>query len=194
VRIENLTPTIKGVWLSWTADHFQAGQYVNLHAWRGAARAFSIASAGPQPRDRAQHAPRAGRQGHHLVHQQLQVGERVQPRALRALLRAAHRGRRLAYLFMAGGSGLSSPRSMILDLLAAGCDKPITLVNGAQPGRALHHDDEPRPRAPQLRHVRASGASPRTALDGARGFVHDAAKAHFATTFAATRPTCAARR
>lgn len=33
-------------------------------------------------------------------------------------------------VFMAGGSGLSSPRSMILELLAQGCTQPITLVYG----------------------------------------------------------------
>jgi len=31
-------------------------------------------------------------------------------------------------IFMGGGSGLSSPRSMILDLLEEGFELPITLV------------------------------------------------------------------
>jgi phenol hydroxylase P5 protein len=42
-----------------------------------------------------------------------------------------HGAEQLPYLFLAGGSGLSSPRSMILDLLAQGITLPITLVNGA---------------------------------------------------------------
>ena len=46
-RIENLTPTIKGVWIELdTPITFQAGQYVNLHVpGEATARAFSIASA-----------------------------------------------------------------------------------------------------------------------------------------------------
>ena len=49
-RIEDLTPTIKGVWIELDAPiTFQAGQYVNLHIpGEGNTRAFSIASAPAQ--------------------------------------------------------------------------------------------------------------------------------------------------
>jgi len=48
VRIETLTPTIKGIWLKLDRPmHFQAGQYINLEipALGGVSRAFSLANA-----------------------------------------------------------------------------------------------------------------------------------------------------
>src|SRR5690606_18978810 len=46
-RMEDLTPTIKGVWIELDRPiDFQAGQYINLHIpGESAPRAFSIASA-----------------------------------------------------------------------------------------------------------------------------------------------------
>ncbi len=35
-------------------------------------------------------------------------------------------------IFVAGGSGLSSPKSMVVELLAEGCKEDITLVQGAR--------------------------------------------------------------
>jgi len=80
-RIEGLTPTIKGVWL--TLDEpmdFQAGQYINLRVpGESAARAFSIASA-PQDGRRIELNVRLvpGGRATGWVHHQLQAGERVQ--------------------------------------------------------------------------------------------------------------------
>jgi phenol hydroxylase P5 protein len=85
-------------------------------------------------------------------------------------------------IFIAGGSGLSSPQSMILDLLEAGDSRQIVLFQGAQPCRTL----QPRtvrgagPGARQL-HL-CAGAQPGGRgfrLDGVQGYVHDAAKQHF---------------
>ena len=42
---------------------------------------------------------------------------------------------------MAGGSGLSSPKSMIADLLEEGCCLPITLVYGARTRDELYDHD-----------------------------------------------------
>ena len=100
---------------------------------------------------------------------------------------SAHAKEGLGYLFLAGGSGLSSPRSMVLDLLAAGCSKPITLVNGARSQDELYHHAEFEQLAdkhPNFSYVAAlSGEAEDSGWTGARGFVHDAAKAHFANDF-----------
>ena len=192
-RIENLTPTIKGVWIELdTPITFQAGQYVNLHVpGEATARAFSIASAPGQSREielNIRHVP--GGKGTGWVHQQLQAGERVQlsgPYGRFFVRESAHRKDDLAYLFLAGGSGLSSPRSMVLDLLAAGCDKPITLVNGARSQDELYHHAEFERLAAEhanFSYVPALSGEPEdSAWLGARGFVHDAAKAHFNNDF-----------
>ena len=79
------------------------------------------------------------------VHQQLRAGDRVQlagPYGRFFVRRSAHDAQGLRYLFLAGGSGLSSPRSMILDLLAGGCPQAITLVNGARSREELYHHAE----------------------------------------------------
>ena len=48
----------------------------------------------------------------------------------------------LPMIFFAGGSGLSSPRSMILDLLAEGCNLPFTLINGQRNLSELYYHAE----------------------------------------------------
>src|SRR3546814_17085446 len=45
-------------------------------------------------------------------------------------------------IFMAGGSGLSSPRSMILDLLEEGCALPLTLIYGQRTIEELYYHGE----------------------------------------------------
>jgi phenol hydroxylase P5 protein len=89
-------------------------------------------------------------------------------------------------LFMAGGSGLSSPRSMILDLLESGATLPITLVYGQRSADELYYDAEFRAHAARYSNFtylpalsEAAGAS----WGGARGFVHEAAKLHFQNDF-----------
>jgi phenol hydroxylase P5 protein len=91
-------------------------------------------------------------------------------------------------LFMAGGSGLSSPRSMITDLLARGCTLPITLVYGQRSREELYYDAEFRALAAQhanFTYVPALSHEPEGSdWDGLRGFVHEAAKVHFNGNFA----------
>ena len=91
---------------------------------------------------------------------------------------------------MAGGSGLSSPRSMILDLLDGGCALPITLVYGQRTRDELYYDAEFRALAAQHPHFTYVPALSEVvdAADGqsatvAQGFVHEAAQAHFGGNF-----------
>ncbi|HPU21177.1 MAG TPA: FAD-binding oxidoreductase, partial [Alicycliphilus sp.] len=131
-----------------------------------------------------------GGKGTGWVHGQLQAGERVQlsgPYGRFFVRATAHAKEQLGYLLLAGGSGLSSPRSMVLDLLAAGCDQPITLVNGARSRDELYHHQEFERLAaqhPQFTYVAALSGEPEGSdWTGARGFVHEAAKAHFNNDF-----------
>lgn len=192
-RIEDLTPTIKGVWIALDKPiRFQAGQYINLVIpGESQPRAFSIASAPQQDREielNIRLVP--GGKGTTWVHQQLAVGDKVRlsgPYGRFFVRESAHRQAQLGYLFLAGGSGLSSPRSMIRDLLTQGCSAPITLVNGARSREELYHHAEFLDLAaqhPNFRYVPAlSGEAEGSDWDGARGFVHEAAKAHFNNDF-----------
>ena len=192
-RLEDLTPTIKGLWLRLDRPmDFQAGQYVNLRVpGESAPRAFSIASA---PQDgtllelNIRHVP--GGRATTWVHRTLREGDAVQlagPYGRFFVRKSAHRRDGLKLLFLAGGSGLSSPRSMILDLLAEGCTLPITLVNGARSREELYHHGEFEAlarRHANFHYVPVLSAEPDgSAWRGARGWVHEAAKAQFDNDF-----------
>lgn len=190
VRIEALTPTIRGIWLK--LDHpmqFQAGQYVNLEvaAVDGKTRAFSIASA-PQSPDMIELNIRIvpGGEVTTWLHEQLKVGDRLTltgPYGRFFVKKSAN----VPLVFMAGGSGLSSPKSMIEDLLAEGCTLPMTLVYGQRNRSELYYDAEFRALAekyPNFTYVPALSHEPAESdWQGFRGFVHEAAKAHFDNDF-----------
>jgi phenol hydroxylase P5 protein len=188
-RIESLTPTIKGVWIELDEPmEFQAGQYINLELADGSgSRAFSLANAPQQPGEvelNIRLVP--GGQATTWIHQALKVGDRVKlagPYGRFFVRKSAA----MPSLFLAGGSGLSSPKSMILDLLADGSTLPITLVYGAR-NRAELYDhalfEQLAAEHAHFTYVPALSDEPAdSGWTGFRGFVHDAAKAHFDNDF-----------
>jgi phenol hydroxylase P5 protein len=187
-RIDNLTPTIKGVWLTLDRDlDFQAGQYVNLHLPDGQSRAFSLANA-PSRGGEAELNIRLvpGGKVTSWVHQNLKAGDSVRisgPYGRFFVRKSADQ----AALFFAGGSGLSSPRSMILDLLESGFEKSITLAYGARNRAELYYHDEFLALAAKhgnFHYVPALSDEPAGSdWPGFRGFVHEAAKVHFDNDF-----------
>lgn len=192
-RIETLTPTIKALHLRLDQPlHFQAGQYIQLAIpGLNESRAFSIANAPADVQARSVielHVRRVpGGAGTAYLHEKLQAGDRLKLSGPygRFFVRTSA-GQPM--IFMAGGSGLSSPRAMILDLLDNGCTQPITLVYGQRSQDELYHDDAFRALAekhPNFTYVAALSNEPEgSAWSGARGFVHEAAKAHFPEGFA----------
>lgn len=190
-RIESLTPTIKGVWIKLDKPEgmrFQAGQYVNLALPGGiGSRAFSIASA-PTVAGEIELNIRIvpGGEGTTYVHEKLRAGDRIRiagPYGRFFVKKSAN----VPVVFMAGGSGLSSPRSMIHDLLEGGFDQPITLVYGQRNRDELYYHDEFLALAgkhPNFRYVPALSHEPEgSGWQGFRGFVHEAAKAAFDNDF-----------
>lgn len=190
-RIETLTPTIKGVWIKLddpAGMRFQAGQYINLELPDGiGSRAFSIASPPSQAGEielNIRIVP--GGRGTGYVHEQMKAGDRARitgPYGRFFVKKSA----RVPVVFMAGGSGLSSPRSMIMDLLEEGFDLPITLVYGQRTRDELYYHDAFVELARQhrnFRYVPALSHEPEgTPWDGFRGFVHEAAHAAFDNDF-----------
>lgn len=191
-RIEALTPTIKAIFIKLSADKplsFQSGQYVNLHipGHPELTRPFSLANA-PQVEGEIELNIRIvpGGAATTYIHESLKVGDEVTVAGPygRFFLRTS---RATPYLFLAGGSGLSSPRSMIHDLLAEGCTQPITLVYGARNRGELYYHDEFVALAEAhegFTYVPALSDEPAdSAWAGARAFVHEAARDHFANDF-----------
>lgn len=192
-RIVPLTPTIKAFHLRLdTPIAYQAGQYVQVRIpGLDAPRAFSIAAA-PGAGGMAQEIEInvrlvPGGAGTTWLHGALSEGERLQLSGPYGRFFVRHSARQ-PLIFMAGGSGLSSPRAMIQELLARGCEQPITLVYGQRSRAELYYDEEFRAlagRHPQFTYVPAiSGDAHDDGWSGARGFVHEAAKAHFGGQFA----------
>lgn len=192
-RIEDLTPTIKAIHLQLDkAIDFQAGQYIQLEIpGIDQSRAFSIANhpAYVQATNRIELNVRKlpGGAGTTWLHEQLKEGDslRLTGPYGRFFVRESAQ---MPMLFMAGGSGLSSPRSMIVDLLSRGCTLPITLVYGQRAREELYYDAEFRALAaqhPNFSYVPALSHEPEGSdWTGARGFMHEAAKSHFGGNFA----------
>jgi phenol hydroxylase P5 protein len=91
-------------------------------------------------------------------------------------------------LFLAGGSGLSSPKSMILDLLEQGDPSPITLLHGARRPHDLHFQAEFEALAARHENFRyipvLSAVQPEDDWQGATGFVHEEAERLYNGRFA----------
>ena len=188
-RIETLTPTIKAVFIETDeALHFQAGQYVNFFLEGGEySRPFSLANPPSSGRELELNIRVvAGGRGTTWVHDQLKVGERVRltgPYGRFFVRKSVPE----ALLFMAGGSGLSSPRSMIIELLEAGDTRPMTLVYGQRNRSELYYHEAflaLAERYPNLSYVPTLSDEPAgSTWTGLRGYVHEAAAAHFSGDF-----------
>ena len=140
-RIEVLTPTIKAIFLEAPGGlAFQAGQYLNVDVpGFGDARAFSLAS---NPRHchelelNVRHV--AGGIATTYLCEQLRVGDAVRCSGPFGRFFIRHSAPE-PLLFLAGGSGLSSPKSMILELLERGDVRAVMLVYGARCRSELYY-------------------------------------------------------
>jgi phenol hydroxylase P5 protein len=129
----------------------------------------------------------AGGEGTTFIHQRLREGDRVTIKGPYGRF-FVRKSVRKPLIFMAGGSGLSSPRSMILDLLEHGWDSPLTLIYGQRIKAELYYHDEFVALAKQyvnFHYVPALSDEPSgSGWTGFRGFVHEAAAEAFPDGFA----------
>ena len=192
-KTQDLTPTIKGIFLKLPEPiHFQAGQYVQVVVpGVEGGRAFSIANSPAQVAATGEVELNVrlvhGGAGTAWLHQKLTQGQKLRisgPYGRFFVRRSAD----LPIVFMAGGSGLSSPRSMILELLEQGFEPKVTLVYGQRTRDELYYDEQFRELAAEhanFTYVPALSNETGSVPAGAfQGFVHDAAKAHFNGNFA----------
>jgi phenol/toluene 2-monooxygenase (NADH) P5/A5 len=190
ISIEDLSPTIKGVRFDLSQPiQFQAGQYINLHMpGVEGARAFSIANKSSENTVLELHIRRVpGGAGTGYIHDHLQVGDTLSvsgPYGQFFTRKSAPED----LIFIAGGSGLSSPQSMVLDLLEHGDTRKITLLQGARnlselynralfEQLALQHEN--------FTYVPAlDNPLPEDKWEGFSGYVHEAAIDYFGGQFA----------
>lgn len=144
IKREMLTPRILGLWIELDeAIDFQAGQYIQYHVpGFNEPRAFSLAnppSSGNMIELNIALIPDG--EATPWIHKNVKVGDRrkISGPFGRFIVR---KSTKKPSIFFAGGSGLASPISMILDLLETdGYTEPITLFYGARNQDELYHDD-----------------------------------------------------
>lgn len=182
VALEAPTHDVKRVTIDVGGDgiDFQAGQYINLTVpGVDGPRAFSLANPPSQRREiELQIRLLPGGKATTWLHRNLAVGDRVElsgPYGRFYVRKSATE----PMLFLAGGTGLSSPRSMILDLLEEGRTEPITLIHGVRTEADLYDQDlfaGLASRHANFRYVPALSHEPEgSAWRGERGFVHEVA-------------------
>ncbi len=184
-----LSPTIRGVKLQLDRTmQFQAGQYINLLLpGVDGARAFSIANKPSEEGVVELHVRRVpDGAGTGYIHDTLRVGDQLPlsgPYGQFFVRKSAPED----LIFIAGGSGLSSPQSMVLDLIEHGDTRKITLLQGARNLSELYNHEV----FEQLA-VRHDNFTYIPALDapaddddwqGFTGYVHEAAVEHFGGQF-----------
>jgi len=184
-KIEDLSPTIKGLTIN--IDHpmqFQAGQYINLNVpGVEGSRAFSIANAPSSNTEVELHIrqiPDGAATGY--IHNELKVGDTLElsgPYGQFFVRKSDDQD----VIFIAGGSGLSSPESMILDLLENGDKRKIYLFQGARNVSELYHRERFEQLAKENENFAYIPALNEPEADdnwqGFKGFVHEAAMDHF---------------
>ena len=172
---------------------FQAGQYINLSvpAAGDRPRAFSIASP-PSSADEIELniCKVEGGVATSWIHDELAVGAEMKFAGPYGRF-FVRKSRPEPLIFLAGGSGLSSPKSMILDLLEEGDRRPMTLIYGARNQEDLYYYDlfsELAGKHPGLTYIPVLSDEPEDSdWQGERGFVHEAAERAFGGRFAGHR-------
>lgn len=189
-RILDLTPTIKAIFLKLSEPiEFQAGQYVQVHVpGVVGGRAFSIANSPAQVAQTGELELNVrilqGGQATTWLHQELKVGDRLKVSGPYGRF-FVRKSLPQPLLFLAGGSGLSSPRSMILDLLNTGHEQSITLVYGQRNLSELYYHEEFEALAKAHANFCYVPAISEDAdgWSGSSGFVHEVASSHFDSDF-----------
>lgn len=188
-EIRDLSPTIKGIFFDLDDEmEFQAGQYINLHIpGVEGTRAFSIANKPSDSRTLELHVRLVpGGAGTTYLHEQLQVGDTLDVSGPYGQFFTRKSDEQDA-IFIAGGSGLSSPQSMILDLLEEGDTRKIYLFQGARNVAELYNRELFEQLAAEhdnFFYIPALNApEAEDNWEGFTGFVHEAAMAHFDNRF-----------
>ena len=181
-RIQDLTPDIKGIWIALDGEGitFQPGQYINLNIpGIDRPRAFSLANSASEKNEIELHIRLVpGGKGSTYIHTQLSEGDTIGLSGPygQFFVRTSRPG---PTLFLAGGSGLSSPKSMILDLLEDGWSDPITLIHGVRTAKDIFFQDlfeDLAKKHSNFRYVPALSQPDDDTWKGEVGFVHEVAE------------------
>jgi phenol hydroxylase P5 protein len=183
VRIEDPCPRIRVITMELPGEgmDFQAGQYINLDVpGVDGPRAFSMANPPSQRNIVELHVCKVpGGAATTWLHEELKEGMTLSftgPYGRFFVRKSAPN----PVLFLAGGTGITAPKSMILDLLENGDTRGITLIHGVRNQAELYTRglfEELARKHENFRYVPVLSDEPEDSdWQGRRGFVHEVAK------------------
>ncbi len=189
-EITDLTSDVKKIIISLDEEiEFQAGQYIQLNIpGVDGPRAFSIANSP----DKADHVELHVRlvpegKGTSYLHGKLAEGDALSFSAPYGHF-FGRKSQNKPMIFIAGGTGLSSPKAMIDELLADGYGQKLTLFHGVRSKADLYYQDYFTALAEKhdsFAYIPAlSDKKDGDDWDGETGFVHEAAERFFDGSFA----------
>lgn len=192
IEVKKLTPRIIGVVLELDDEiDFQAGQYIQYHVPGFAEpRAFSIASSSNSKKivelnialiEDGEATP--------WIHQNVKVGARrkISGPYGRFFVRSSANK---PMIFFAGGSGLSSPKSMIEEQLENGCTLPITLFHGARNEEELYYANlfrDLEKKYENFRYIPVLSDENVEDWDGERGYLNDVSSKVYENDFSGNK-------
>lgn len=187
-EVKDLTPRIKG--LVFQLDNeidFQAGQYIQLHIpGFDEPRAFSIASS-PNLKNAIELHISIVPDGEVTpwIHAHVKAGDQFRIAGPYGRFYVRQSARK-PMIYFAGGSGLSSPKSMIEEQLENGCTERITLFHGARNPDELYYADLFRQYErdyPNFRYVPVVSDKESAGWNGETGYINDVAAKLFDNNF-----------
>ncbi len=189
-EVTALTPDVKKIIISLEQKaEFQAGQYIQLDIpGVEGPRAFSIANS-PDHGDHVELHVRlvAGGAGTTYLHNELAAGDGLSFSAPYGHF-FVRKSQNKPMIFIAGGTGLSSPKSMIDELLEAGYEEKLTLFHGVRAKVDLYYQNYFQALADShdnFTYIPAlSEKKDDDDWDGEVGFVHEAVERYFDGSFA----------
>jgi phenol hydroxylase P5 protein len=188
-EIQDLSPTIKGIHFKLDeAIEFQAGQYINLSIpGVEGSRAFSIANKPSDNESLELHVRLVeGGAGTTYLHERLAVGDQLEVSGPYGQF-FTRKSDTQDVIFIAGGSGLSSPQSMIKELLEEGDTRQIYLFQGARNISEQYNKElftQLDSEFSNFHYVPALNApEPEDNWEGFTGYVHEAVQDYFDDRF-----------
>lgn len=192
IEVKDLTPRIKGIFIELDEGiDFQAGQYIQYHVpGFDEPRAFSLCNSSNDKKVVELNVSLVpDGEATPWIHNNVKVGARRKisgPYGRFFVRESAEK----PMIFFAGGSGLSSPKSMILEQLENSCDLPITLFHGARNQEELYYSDlffDLEKKYENFTYVPVLSDDDVQDWNGRRGFVTDAANEIFKNDFSGNK-------
>jgi phenol hydroxylase P5 protein len=192
VEVKDLTPRIKGIFIELDDEiNFQAGQYIQYYVpGFEEPRAFSLANSSNNKKIIELNVSLIpDGEATPWIHKNVKVGDRRKIAGPYGRFFVRESAKK-PMIFFAGGSGLSSPKAMILEQLENNSKELIYLFHGARNQEELYYSDlfnELDKKYEHFNYVPVLSDDDLVDWNGKTGFVNTAAKEIFENNFSGTK-------